>query len=115
MKVVRTESLLFSIKNMRASGMGKRTVCDALTEIVINNTIEAEPTKHGVIELTYEEYGELCSYALADEPKHGRCNTCRYMTKDELCTRYDDENGTHSTMPEGYCWLWERRMDEVQE
>ena len=33
-------------------------------------TIEAEP-KHGVIELTYEEYGELCSYALADEPKHG--------------------------------------------
>ena len=49
------------------------------------------------------------------EPKHGRCNTCRYMTKDELCTRYDDENGTHSTMPEGYCWLWERRKDEVEE
>ena len=76
--------------------------------------LEAEPIKHGVIELTYEEYGELCSYALPDEPKHGRCNTCRYMTKDELCTRYDDENGTHSTMPEGYCWLWERRMDEVE-
>ena len=46
MKVVRTESLLFSIKNMRASGMGKRTVCDALTEIVINNTIEVEPIVH---------------------------------------------------------------------
>ena len=71
MKVVRADSLLFSIKNMRASGMGKRTVCDALTEMVINNTIEAEPRKHGVIELTYEEYGELCSYALADEQNHG--------------------------------------------
>ena len=54
-------------------------------------------------------------YPEAAEPKHGRCNTCRYMTKDELCTRYEDENGTHSTMPEGYCWLWERRMDEVEE
>ena len=51
----------------------------------------------------------------AEPVKHGRCNTCRYMTKDELCTRYEDENGTHSTMPEGYCWLWERRMDEVTE
>lgn len=39
----------------------------------INNapTIEAEPTKHGTITLTYEEYGELCSYALADEQNHG--------------------------------------------
>lgn len=34
-------------------------------------TIEAEPVKHGVIELTYEEYGELYSYALADEQNHG--------------------------------------------
>lgn len=34
-------------------------------------TIDAEPVKHGVIELTYEEYGELYSYALAYEQNHG--------------------------------------------
>lgn len=59
-----------------------------------------------------EAWEKMDAPAIEAEPiKHGRCNTCRYMTKDELCTRYDDENGTHSTMPEGYCWLWERRMD----
>lgn len=39
--------------------------------IDLQPTIEAEPVKHGAITLTYEEYGELCSYALADEQKHG--------------------------------------------
>ena len=33
--------------------------------------IEVEPIKHGTVTLTYEEYGELCSYALAYEKNHG--------------------------------------------
>lgn len=39
--------LLNSIKNMRSSDMGKRLVCDSLTEMVINNTVDAEPVRHG--------------------------------------------------------------------
>ena len=41
------------------------------TPLISIPTAEAKPIKHGVIELTYEEYGELCSFALANEQKHG--------------------------------------------
>lgn len=43
-----------------------RYLCDGIEECE-----EAKPVKHGAIELTYEEYAELCSYALADEQNHG--------------------------------------------
>ena len=74
--------------------------------------LEAEPIKHGVIELTYEEYGELCSYALTDEPKHGAWIIDK--SKSLMCSKCGvllDE----AQKPSRYCPNCGAKMDEVEE
>lgn len=70
MRLIDADALLYK---MCGECIGKAKCprpCYEETLIKTMPTIEAEP-KHGTITLTYEEYGELCSYALADEQKHG--------------------------------------------
>ena len=74
--------------------------------------LKAEPIKHGTVTLTYEEYGELCSYALADEKNHGEwlidksgslmCSKCGTLL---------DE----AQKPSRFCPNCGARMDEVEE
>ena len=85
---------------------------DFITNLIDNQpTADAEP-KRGTITLTYEEYGELCSYALADEQNHGEwlidksgslmCSKCGTLL---------DE----AQKPSRYCPNCGARMDEVEE
>lgn len=69
-----------STKNPRANHL-----CEAV--YIAIQALKAELIKHGVIELTYEEYGELCSYALAYEARR-RCKDCVHWEKDGMNYRY---------------------------
>ena len=63
------EEAIKIIESARAVVLGNGEYDKAMAMAI--DALKAEPIKHGVIELTYEEYGELCSCALADELKHG--------------------------------------------
>jgi len=63
------EEAIKIIESARAVVLGNGEYDKAMAMAI--EALKTEPIKHGIIELTYEEYGELCSYAFADEQKHG--------------------------------------------
>ena len=62
--------LLNSIKNMRSSDMGKRLVCDSLTEMVINNTVDAVPVVHAHWIRSEDADDGYCSVCHCDMPMY---------------------------------------------
>ena len=64
----------------------------------------------GGLWIRYKVFEEgLAEAPVAIVPHIRYCRDCRYMDDDCNCTRYADEGAVHSTMPDGFCWLGEKR------